>query len=151
MENSTLGVLPRFSRLGFVRSSAEREASEPHFQNLALKAASRNVPVNTLSGGNQQKVLLTKCLLADRDVIFLDDPARGIDIGAKQDIYRIIRELAAAGKGVLLVSSELPELLHCSTRIMVLCEGRITGFFDAATATQEAIMTAATHSGAAAR
>ena len=151
MENSTLGVLPRFSRLGFVRSSAECEAAEPHFQNLALKAASRNVPVNTLSGGNQQKVLLTKCLLADRDVIFLDDPARGIDIGAKQDIYRIIRELAAAGKGVLLVSSELPELLHCSTRIMVLCEGRITGFFDAATATQEAIMTAATHSGAAAR
>jgi ABC-type sugar transport system ATPase subunit len=144
LENSTLGVISRFSRFGFIRAAEELRAAEPHFQNLALKARSLNDPVNALSGGNQQKVLLTKCLLADPEVIFLDDPARGIDIGAKQDIYRIIRELAGAGKGVLLVSSELPELLHCSTRIMVLCEGRVTGFFDAATTTQEAIMTAAT-------
>jgi len=100
--------------------------------------------VNSLSGGNQQKVLLTKCLLANPDVVFLDDPARGIDVGAKQDIYRLIRELAAAGKGVILVSSELGELLQCCHRIMVLCEGRLTAFFDSAGATQEKIMTAAT-------
>ncbi len=144
LENGTMGILNRLSTAGAIRSRDELAAVEAPFRRLALKAPRLSAEVNSLSGGNQQKVLLAKCLLADPDVIFLDDPARGIDVGAKQDIYRIIRELAAAGKGVILVSSELPELLHCCGRIMVLREGRVTAFFDAAEATPEKIMTAAT-------
>jgi ABC-type sugar transport system ATPase subunit len=99
-----------------------------------------------LSGGNQQKALLARWLFADPDVLFLDDPARGIDVAAKEDIYRLISELAASGKSILLASSELPELMRCSNRIMVLQEGRVTGMFPAYSATQEEIMAAATHS-----
>ncbi len=148
IENATLGILKRLSTGGFIRFRDERSAVEQLFGTLALKAPRLVAAVNNLSGGNQQKVLLSKCLLADPAVVFLDDPARGIDVGAKQDIYRIIRELASAGKGVILVSSELPELLHCCDRIMVLCEGRLTALLAAAEATQENIMTAATLPGA---
>ena len=144
LENGTMGILRRLATAGFIRSREEREAVDEPFQRLALKAPRLSAAVNSLSGGNQQKVLLAKCLLANPEVIFLDDPARGIDVGAKQDIYRIIRELAAAGKGVILVSSELPELLQCSDRILVLREGQVTATFDAEEATQEKIMTAAT-------
>jgi len=100
--------------------------------------------VSHLSGGNQQKVLLARWLLLHPEVLFLDDPTRGIDVGAKQDIYLMIEQLSTAGKAVLLVSSELPELLRCCHRILVLREGRLTGVFDAAEATQEKIMAAAT-------
>ncbi len=144
LENGTLGILGRLSTAGFIRSHEENAAVSEPFRTLALKAPRLSAAVNSLSGGNQQKVLLAKCLLANPDVVFLDDPARGIDVGAKQDIYRLIRELAAAGKGVILVSSELPELLQCCDRIMVLCEGRVTAFLAGAQATQENIMTAAT-------
>ena len=92
----------------------ERRLLDPVARQLALKCPSPDAPVSTLSGGNQQKVLLARWLLRNPDVLFLDDPTRGIDVGAKQDIYRVIDELAAAGKGVILVSSELPELLRCS-------------------------------------
>ena len=98
-----------------------------------------------MSGGNQQKVLLARWLLLNPDVLFLDDPTRGIDVGAKQDIYRIIDELAADGKAIILVSSELPELLRCCDRILVLNEGRVTALYDASEATQEKIMCAATN------
>src|SRR5262249_46869871 len=101
-------------------------------------------PVSTLSGGNQQKALLARWLLWDPDLLFLDDPARGIDVGAKQDIYRAIDELAARGKGIVLVSSELPELLRCADRILVLNEGRVTAMFQAQGTSQEQIMAAAT-------
>jgi ABC-type sugar transport system ATPase subunit len=97
-----------------------------------------------LSGGNQQKVLLARWLLRDPAVLFLDDPTRGIDIAAKQDVYGLIEALAAAGKGILLVSSELPELLRCSDRILVLNNRRLAAVYDAKDATQEAIMAAAT-------
>jgi ribose transport system ATP-binding protein len=144
LENSTLAVLPRMQRLGFIRSQLERRSMEPLARRLALRCDSTAQPVNHLSGGNQQKVLLARWLLRDPDVLFLDDPTRGIDVGAKQDIYRIVEELAAAGKGVILVSSELPELLRCCDRIMVLSEGRLTAIYDAKEATQENIMAAAT-------
>ena len=87
---------------------------------LALNCPSPAAPVSQLSGGNQQKVLLARWLLLNPEVLFLDDPTRGIDVGAKQDIYRLIDELAAAGKAIILVSSELPELLRCCDRILVL-------------------------------
>jgi ABC-type sugar transport system ATPase subunit len=97
-----------------------------------------------LSGGNQQKALLARCLLANPDVLFLDDPTRGIDVAAKQDIYAIIDQLASEGKGVILVSSELPELLRCCDRILVMREGRLTAMLDRNNATEERIMKAAT-------
>jgi len=144
LENSTMAVLPRMQRLGFLRATEERRALQPLALRLALHCDSAAQTVMELSGGNQQKVLLARWLLRDPDVLFLDDPTRGIDVAAKQDVYRIVDELAAAGKGVILVSSELPELLRCCDRILVLSGGRLTAIYDAREATQEKIMAAAT-------
>jgi ABC-type sugar transport system ATPase subunit len=141
-ENATMGAAP--TRMGFLQRSEERRALDRVARRLSLKCESPDAAVSTLSGGNQQKVLFARWLLRDRPVLFLDDPTRGIDVAAKEDIYRAIDELASAGKGVILVSSELPELLRCSDRILVLREGRQTAILDAAEATEEAIMTAAT-------
>jgi ribose transport system ATP-binding protein len=139
-ENAVLG---RPQRFGLIDRAEELRALDPVFRALALRPASAAAPVRTLSGGNQQKVLLARCLLANPQVIFLDEPTRGIDVGAKQEIYEMIDKLKTDGKGVILVSSELPELLSCSDRILVLREGRATATLDAAEATQERIMSAA--------
>jgi ABC-type sugar transport system ATPase subunit len=139
-----MASLGRFARFGFLRRKGEARAFEPLARELALDCPSLDAAVSTLSGGNQQKVLLARWLLVNPEVLFLDDPTRGIDVAAKQDIYRIIDALAAAGKGVILVSSELPELLRCSDRILVLCEGSATAVYDRREATQEKIMAAAT-------
>jgi ABC-type sugar transport system ATPase subunit len=140
IENSTLAILKRLQTLGFIHLRRESEKVKPLFDNLALKCPSFSAAAGSLSGGNQQKLLLAKCLLANPDVLFLDDPTRGIDVGAKEDIYRVIGELASRGKAVIFVSSELPELLRCSDRIMVMKEGRVTATFGAPEATQEKIM-----------
>jgi ABC-type sugar transport system ATPase subunit len=145
-ENATLSVLDRISRRGFMRARKEKHLFAPAAQRLRLKAASPDLAVGHLSGGNQQKTLLARAIFADPDVLFLDDPARGIDVAAKEDIYRLIDELAAAGKSILLASSELPELMRCCDRILVLREGRVTGLFAASAVSQERIMEAATHS-----
>jgi len=142
-ENSTLAVLKRLQHFGFVRTRLELDAMRGVRDRLTLKCSSHAAPVSSLSGGNQQKVLLARWLLADPEVLFLDDPTRGIDVAAKRDIYEMIDQLAAAGKGVIFVSSELPELLQCSDRIMVLNKGRVAAFYDAAHATQEEIMKSA--------
>ena len=144
-ENSTLSVLPRMSRWGILQAARERALFGPAASRLSLKCASPEMPVAGLSGGNQQKALLARWIFADPDILFLDDPARGIDVAAKEDIYRLIHELAANGKSILLASSELTELLRCSDRIMVLNNGHVSGMFPAQAATQEAIMAAATH------
>jgi ribose transport system ATP-binding protein len=144
LENATLAILPRLSRFGWIRRR-EHLALAPVFRRLVLQCPSLAAPVSQLSGGNQQKVLLARWLLSNPAILFLDDPTRGIDIGAKQDIYRLIEELAAAGAGVILVSSELPELLRCCHRIMVLHEGRVAAEYPAVEATQEKIMRAATN------
>lgn len=125
------------------RAGERRETARVHAR-LRLKAASGDAPVNTLSGGSQQKVLLSRLLLADPAVLFLDDPARGIDIGAKQDIYEVLDQLSAEGRGIILVSSELPELLRCSDRVLVLRDGQITGILARSEATQERILSLAT-------
>jgi ribose transport system ATP-binding protein len=140
-ENAVLG---RGAKYGFVHRREELSALESVFRALALKTASPDARVSALSGGNQQKVLLARCLLANPEVLFLDDPTRGIDVGAKQEIYAIIEKLSAEGKGVIFVSSELPELLRCSHRILVMREGRATATFDRSEATEERIMKAAT-------
>lgn len=142
--NATMAILDRIHSAGFIQRKCEIEGSDKVFHQTNVKAASPDMAVNALSGGNQQKVLLAKWLLTDPKVIFMDDPTRGIDVGAKSDIYSIIEDLAAAGRGVVLVSSELPELLRCCDRIMVLHEGRCTGVVDASSATQELIMAMAT-------
>jgi ABC-type sugar transport system ATPase subunit len=143
-ENTTMASLGRFHRFGFLNRRAESEASQPVHRRIRLRAASDKIDVGSLSGGNQQKVLFSKWLLKNPEVLFLDDPTRGVDVGAKQDIYGIIEELATEGKGILFVSSELPELLENCHRILVLCEGRCTGILDARSATQEQIMALAT-------
>ena len=146
-ENSTLSVLPHLSRRGFLQAARERDLFQPVAERLRLKCASPEAAVGSLSGGNQQKALLARWLFADPEVLFLDDPARGIDVAAKEDIYRLIHELAADGRGILLASSELTELMRCADRIMVLNNGRVAGIFPANEATQEIIMAAATHEG----
>jgi ABC-type sugar transport system ATPase subunit len=139
-ENTSFAVLGRFQFLGFVRRDTERRETARVHKQLRLKAASGEAAVSTLSGGSQQKVLLSRWLLADPAVLFLDDPARGIDIGAKQDIYEVLDQLSATGKGIILVSSELPELLRCSDRILVLRDGQIAGIQSREEATEESIM-----------
>ena len=114
--------------------------AEEYRRKLNTKTPSVQQNVGNLSGGNQQKVLLAKWMYADPDILILDEPTRGIDVGAKYEIYCIINDLVAAGKTVIMISSELPEVLGMSDRIYVLNEGRIVGEFEAADASQEKIM-----------
>jgi ABC-type sugar transport system ATPase subunit len=145
LENATLAVLPELNRFGFLRRAQEEAAFARVAQRLAIQCPGLSAAVGRLSGGNQQKVLLARWLMLNPGVLFLDDPTRGIDVGAKQDIYRLIDDLAREGKAILLVSSELPELLRCADRILVLNKGRVAARYDAREATQEMIMSAATN------
>jgi ribose transport system ATP-binding protein len=111
---------------------------------LSIKTPGIQQMVRNLSGGNQQKVVIGKWLTADTEILIFDEPTRGIDVGAKSEIYRLLNELAHAGKSIIMISSELPEILRMSHRIVVMCEGRITGELAAAEATQEKIMRLAT-------
>jgi ABC-type sugar transport system ATPase subunit len=140
LENGTLGVLGRVSRYGFVDRRREVEELGGVTGRVNLICPSLDAPVRQLSGGNQQKVLLARWMLVRPGILFLDDPTRGIDVGAKEDVYRMIDELAASGTAVILVSSELPELLRCADRILVLREGRVAAHYAASEATQEKIM-----------
>ncbi|WP_293175021.1 sugar ABC transporter ATP-binding protein [Oceanithermus sp.] len=115
-----------FVRMGFTRVREERSAAERYAKKLNVKAPSVDVDVYHLSGGNQQKVCLAKALITDPDVILLDEPTRGIDVGAKLEIYRLIADLADQGKAVVFVSSELPEVIGCADRVYTMSEGRIT-------------------------
>lgn len=144
LNNMTLASLKHISG-GFVtRIDAEAAAGERSMKELHVKAGSVFTIAGTLSGGNQQKVVLAKWLLTKPQVLFLDEPTRGIDVGAKQEIYAEINRLAQSGIAIVLVSSELPEVLGLSDRIMVLHEGRVTGEFTRAEATPEMVMSCAT-------
>jgi methyl-galactoside transport system ATP-binding protein len=111
---------------------------------LRVRTPSLKVLIRDLSGGNQQKVIFARWLLTEPDVLILDEPTRGVDVGAKLEIYSIIADLAKSGKSIILISSEMPELLGMSDRVMVMCAGRVTGILDGKTATQEQVMTLAT-------
>ena len=111
---------------------------------LSIKTPSSKTQIQSLSGGNQQKVLIGRWLANNPDVLILDEPTRGIDVGAKYEIYCIIEELARMGKSIIMISSEMAELIGMSDRVMVMCDGRVTGFIDGAEATQENIMELAT-------
>ena len=139
-ENATLSVLPRLARAGWIDGKAEAELDTDIGKRTRLKSAAPRAPVSHLSGGNQQKVLLGRWLMVDPEVLFLDDPTRGVDVGAKEDIYSLIEQLVARGKSILMVSSELPELLRCCDRILVMNRGRLVGDVKARRTSQEAIM-----------
>jgi ribose transport system ATP-binding protein len=113
-------------------------------ESLAIKTPGIKQRVKNLSGGNQQKVVIAKWLTADTEILIFDEPTRGIDVGAKSEIYKLLNDLARQGKAIVMISSELPEILRMSHRILVMCEGRITGELASAEATQERIMTLAT-------
>jgi ribose transport system ATP-binding protein len=143
--NISMVALKSFaSRLGFLSNSRERAAADIEVARLAIKTASLDTVAGTLSGGNQQKIVLAKWLLTQPKVLILDEPTRGVDVGAKFEIYKIIRQLAAEGTAILLVSSELPEVLGLSDRVVVMSEGERTATAAGADLTPEKIMAHAT-------
>ena len=117
-------------------------------EQLSVRTAGVDAPVTTLSGGNQQKAIIGRWLLTRPKVLLLDDPTRGVDVGAKAELYRLMDRLCRDGLGIIVTSSELPELLTVCDRILVLCEGRLTGEFSREEATEQRIMEAATQRGA---
>ncbi|MBB5390680.1 MULTISPECIES: sugar ABC transporter ATP-binding protein [unclassified Herbaspirillum] len=143
--NIAMSSLDRFTRRGmFLDQRAIRDTAQGYVQQLAIKTPSVEQQARLLSGGNQQKIVIAKWLLRDCDILFFDEPTRGIDVGAKSEIYKLLDALAAQGKAIVMISSELPEVLRMSHRVLVMCEGRITGELSAAEATQEKIMQLAT-------
>lgn len=143
-ENIALPNLKRFSSCGWISEQTEKTFVEELVQKLHVKMTDISQPVKSLSGGNQQKVVLAKWLGMEPKLLILDEPTRGVDIGAKKEIYFLIQQLAERGVAIIMVSSELPELLGMSDRIMVIHEGRIGGILDREEATQEKIMNLAT-------
>jgi rhamnose transport system ATP-binding protein len=142
--NITLPALDRYvSRLGLVDRRAERETSERFRTQLGIRTTGLNQPVGLLSGGNQQKAMLAKWLNTEPMVLILDEPTRGIDVGAKAEVHHMIDELARQGVAVVLISSDLPEVLAMSDRVLVMREGGQSGLFDRTEATEERVMTAA--------
>ncbi|GHG18036.1 multiple monosaccharide ABC transporter ATP-binding protein [Streptomyces zaomyceticus] len=138
--NISLGALPKVARRGIVDEHEETRVSEGFRRSMNIKAPTVFEPVGRLSGGNQQKVVLSKWIFAGPDVLILDEPTRGIDVGAKYEIYTVVDRLAAEGKAVLLISSELPELLGMCDRVYTMAAGRLTGEVSRAEATQELLM-----------
>jgi monosaccharide-transporting ATPase len=149
-ENMTLGILPRLTSLGIVDEARQREIVNRFMKRLAIKASSPEQKIRELSGGNQQKVLLARWLCTDPKLLILDEPTRGIDVGAKAEIQALIRELADQGLGVLMISSELEEIVEGADRVFVLSDGRTVADLKHAEASASAIMTAMAHTDAAA-
>lgn len=142
--NITLAALRRFVRFVTIDRARERTAVDEAIRDLHIKTPGAGTIVNNLSGGNQQKVVIAKCLLAKPRILLMDEPTRGIDVGAKAEIYALMQRLVDDGLGIVMVSSELPELLALCDRIFVLCEGRLTAEFARGAATQEQLLEAAT-------
>jgi len=138
--NISIVHLPRLSKYGVINKKKEADAAEEYIKKLNIRTLSRHSLIKSLSGGNQQKVVLAKWLLTGPDIIILDDPTRGIDVGAKREIYLLIGELAKTGKAILMISSEIPEIMGLSDRIIVLAAGRLTGEIPREEFTQENIM-----------
>ncbi|MCO5234744.1 MAG: sugar ABC transporter ATP-binding protein [Chitinophagaceae bacterium] len=138
--NITLAALKKFCRGPFIDRRKEWAAAAQQIQRFAVKTPSGKQPVNFLSGGNQQKIVIAKVLLNDPDIIILDEPTRGIDIGAKAEIYKLVNELAEQGKAIIMISSELPEILGMCDRILVMHNGKITAELEGEKTNQEEIM-----------
>ena len=143
--NIVLATMKRFLSFSFVlKQSVIRDSGNSFVKQLDIKTPSLEQKVSLLSGGNQQKIVIAKWLVRDSEILFFDEPTRGIDVGAKSEIYKLLNALAQQGRAIVMISSELPEVLRLSNRILVMCEGRITGEVSSADATQEKIMRLAT-------
>ena len=138
--NINMPIYERNSKLSVINSKQEMEIAEKYQKNMAIKTPSLNQLVKNLSGGNQQKVILAKWLAADSELLIFDEPTRGIDVGAKQEIYTLINGLVEQGKSVLMISSEMEELMGMSDRIMILAEGVVSGELEKEEFDQEMIM-----------
>lgn len=145
-QNLTLSSLDRYQRRGWLSGKREDQAASGAAKEFDVRAASLAQPASTLSGGNQQKLLLGRFLLTRPSVLILDEPTRGVDVGARAEIYALMNRLCAGGLAIIMISSDLPELLGMSDRIVVMREGRVTGELDRASATPEAVMALATRS-----
>jgi ABC-type sugar transport system ATPase subunit len=139
-KNFTLAMLPRFRRLGMLDQNAERRMTRIFFEKLRVKTPTLDTPVAGLSGGNQQKVALAKWLARNAKLLIVDEPTRGVDVGAKAAIHGLIDDLAGQGIAIMLISSELPELLNVSSRVLVMREGRLAGEMSRGEATQERVL-----------
>ena len=143
--NIVLATMKRFLSFNFVlKQSVIRDSGNSFVKQLDIKTPSLEQKVSLLSGGNQQKIVIAKWLVRDSEILFFDEPTRGIDVGAKSEIYKLLNALAQQGRAIVMISSELPEVLRLSNRILVMCEGRITGEISSGEATQEKIMRLAT-------
>ena len=143
-DNIAIANLPRNTRFGVVDGSALDTIADRHVRSLSIRTPSIHQTVRLLSGGNQQKVIIGRWLERDSDILIVDEPTRGIDVGAKEEIYTILEDLAEAGKSIIVISSEIPEILRISHRIAVMSEGRLAGVVDRAGATQDTLMALAT-------
>lgn len=139
-QNVTLSTLDKYAKHGFLDEKKERETAKKFLEDVDTKAVSIFDPGSSLSGGNQQKVVVAKALVQDLKVIIMDEPTKGVDVGAKAEIYEIMGQLAQKGYGVILISSEMPEILGMSDRIIVMCNGKVTGELNKEEATQERIL-----------
>jgi ABC-type sugar transport system ATPase subunit len=144
--NVSMAKLPQLASGGFIRGREETQTAESFVKKLSIKLSSVHAPVRSLSGGNQQKAVLARWLATNPRILILDEPTHGVDIGAKSEIYKLIRDLAETGMGIILISSELPEIMAMSDRIAVMHEGRLAGILDHAEATENKIMELATRS-----
>jgi methyl-galactoside transport system ATP-binding protein len=144
-ENVSIASLDKYVDYGFILNNKKIEnLVQENVKKLSIKTRNSKTKIQTLSGGNQQKVIISRWLANDPDVFILDEPTRGIDVGAKYEIYTIIADLAKQGKSIIMISSELPELIGMSDRIIVMCDGRVSGEVEKEEATQENIMSLAT-------
>ena len=143
VENTTISSLPRYKKYHIISESKRREATDGYISKMRIKTAARTTRISSLSGGNQQKVILSRWLLTDPKILLLDEPTRGIDVGAKYEIYAILNDLVAKGKSIIVVSSEMAELLGICDRILVMSGGRVAGEVNAKTTSQNEIMTLA--------
>jgi len=139
----TITVLDRLSKAGFISNKKEKETLDYGINLLSVKLASVNNPVTSLSGGNQQKVVLAKWISTGNEILLFDEPTRGVDVGAKKEIYDFLFELKSKGKSIILISSEMQEILGLCDRILVMYEGRLMGELNAEDATHEKILTLA--------
>jgi ribose transport system ATP-binding protein len=143
-DNLAMATYDRFTRGLFIQAKKVRQATEEIIQKLNIRTPSLEQLLRNLSGGNQQKVVVAKWLICNSDILIFDEPTRGIDVGAKSEIYTLMNELTRQGKSIIMISSELPEILRMSDRIIVMCEGRLTGELPIEEANQQAIMEYAT-------
>lgn len=143
-ENAVLANLEGFTKSIIVDEAKVKASTSEYVEKIKIKTPSIHQLIKNLSGGNQQKVVIAKWLIKDADILIFDEPTRGIDVGAKSEIYNLMNELAAAGKSIIMISSELPEILRMSDRVAVMCEGRLTKVLDIKDADQEVIMKYAT-------